>query len=40
MQVADFSQRNYGPSSLTIAIVGDVDPDQVLLLRKPSRSGS
>lgn len=31
LQVADFYRQHYGPSSLTISIVGDVDPSQVAL---------
>ena len=29
LQVAEFYRRNYGPSALTIAIVGDAKPEQV-----------
>lgn len=32
-EVMDFFKRHYGPTNMTIAIVGDVYPDQVLLSR-------
>ena len=36
-QVADFYRRHYGPSSLTISIVGDVKPSQVGVLCRSTR---